>query len=244
MRGLPLVIAHRGDSARQLENSLEAIGSALSLGVDMIEIDIRMGRDGALFVMHDKRTGRTAGEDVDIERSTADEIARVRLVNGEPVPTLAAVLDLVAGRAALDLEIKGAGAGEAIAKLLRASGYAGEILVSSFRERELLAVRRAAPELPLAGIFKALRPREVAGCRSRGYRTACVEKGGVTGELVAACLAQGVRLFVWTVDDEEEMRRFIAWGVDGICTNRPAVLREVMRGGPPLNLRGGVFSSS
>ncbi len=62
----PLVIAHRGDSSRALENSLEAFRLALALRVDMIEFDIRKSRDNQLYVMHDKETGRTAEKNITI----------------------------------------------------------------------------------------------------------------------------------------------------------------------------------
>ncbi|KAF0219324.1 MAG: glycerophosphoryl diester [Geobacteraceae bacterium] len=225
----PLVIAHRGDSCLALENSPDAIRRAVSLPVDMIEIDTRKSRDGVLFVMHDRETGRTAVENIDIERSTAEEVSRVRLRNGEPVPTLAHVLGLVAGRAALDLEIKSKGAGELAARHLLSSGYTGEVLITSFHERELLAANRVAPALPLAGIFDTFPTRHVKRYKAKGYRTVCIEKRGATLELMAACREEGVNVYVWTVDDEDEMRKFIAWGVDGICTNRPGMLKEVIR---------------
>ena len=75
----PLVIAHRGDSSRALENSLEAFRLALALPVDMIEFDIRKSRDNQLYVMHDKDTGRTAEKNLNIEESLSDEISKVKL---------------------------------------------------------------------------------------------------------------------------------------------------------------------
>ncbi len=142
---IPLVIAHRGDSSNALENSLESIRRALSLSVDMIEIDIRKSRDNGLYVMHDKLTGRTAGKNIDIERATSDKIAGVKLKNNEPDPTLADVLRLVAGACGLNLEIKSSGAGALTAQYLLASGYKGPVLVSSFQEDEVTAARRAMP---------------------------------------------------------------------------------------------------
>ena len=90
----PLVIAHRGDSSRALENSLDAFRLALSLPVDMIEFDVRKSRDNVLYVMHDKETGRTADGSLDIEKAVSDDISRLRLKNGEAIPTLNDVLTL------------------------------------------------------------------------------------------------------------------------------------------------------
>src|SRR3990172_2109702 len=158
---IPLVIAHRGDSSNTLENSLESIRSALSLSVDMIEIDIRKSRDNGLYVMHDKLTGRTAGKNIDIERATSDKIADVKLKNGESVPSLADVLRLVDGTCGLNLEIKSNGAGALTAQYLLASGYKGHVLVSSFHEDEVIAARKVMPLLPTSMIFDVFAIRTI-----------------------------------------------------------------------------------
>ena len=145
---IPLIIAHRGDSSNSLENSIEAIRRALSYPVDMIEIDIRRSRDNMLYVMHDRTTFRTAEYSIDIERASSEDIGRVKLRNGEAIPTLRDVIKLVAGKAGLNLEIKSAGAGLATAEYLASSDYHGYVLVSSFHEDEVRSIRRMLPRVP------------------------------------------------------------------------------------------------
>ncbi len=224
----PLVIAHRGDSSRALENSLEAFRLALSLGVDMIEFDIRKSRDNVLYVMHDRETGRTCDRNIDIERSTTDQIGQLKLRNGEPVPTLKDVLDLVNGRAGLNIEVKSEGSGALAAAQLVGSGYRGKVLISSFQEREVLDAKRVMPNAPVAGIFDAFAPDEVSAYRKMGYPLISLKKKTVTPELLARCHQANIGVYVWTVDEEEEMQKFISWGVDGICSNSPGVLKKVM----------------
>lgn len=224
----PLVIAHRGDSSRALENSIEAFRLALSVPVDMIEFDIRKSRDNVLYVMHDKETGRTAEGNIDIERSTADEIARIRLKNGEPVPTLADALAFMAGRVGLNIEIKSEGAGGLAAAHLVGAGYRGVLLLSSFQEREVLDARRVMPDVPVSGIFDGFSPSEVSAYRSKGYRQISLNRKTVSQELIGRCHEVNISVYVWTVDDEEDMKRLISWGVDGIYSNRPALLRAVV----------------
>jgi glycerophosphoryl diester phosphodiesterase len=224
---IPLVIAHRGDSYDALENSLESVRRALSLSVDMIEIDIRKSRDNGLYVMHDKLSGRTAVKNIDIERAISEKIAKVKLKNGESVPALADVLGLVAGRCGLNLEIKSRGAGALTAQYLLASGYKGHILVSSFHEDEVTAARQAMPLLPVSMIFNVFAVHTIPSYLARGYTVISLSKKTVNKELVAACHEQGLQVYVWTVDEEDEMRKFISWGVDGIYSNRPRVLRQV-----------------
>ncbi len=224
----PLIIAHRGDSSNALENSAEAFRLALSVPVDMIEFDLRMSRDGVFYAMHDKRTGRTADRNVDLEQAVSPEIGGMRLKNGEPIPTLDDVLRLVAGRAGINIEIKSDGAGAALARHLFYYRYSGFIVVSSFKEAEVRSVRAVMPDLPVAVIYDTFFIRHVAEYRSRGYTLISLRRNTVTEPLVRACHANGVAMYVWTVDDEEEMRRCIEWGVDGIYTNKPALLKDIL----------------
>ncbi len=225
----PIIIAHRGDSSRALENSLAAFKLALAVPVDMIEFDLRMSRDEALFVMHDKHTGRSADMNIDIEQAASEEICRVRLKNGEAIPSLDDALGLIGGKVGINIEVKSDGAGAVLARRLLHSQYSGEVMVSSFKEDEVRAVRGVMPELPLAVIYDAFSAHHVAGYRSKGYQRISLRKTIVSEALINACHEQGICIYVWTVDDEEEMKRFIAWGADGIYSNKPLVLSELVR---------------
>ncbi len=225
---IPLVIAHRGDSSNALENSLDAVHRALSYPADMIELDIRKSRDNALYVMHDKTTVRTAEKNIDIERATSDEIARVKLRNGEPIPTLTDVIKVVSGNAGLNLEIKSDGAGLLTAEYFASSDYKGYILVSSFKEDEVLAVRHAMPLLPTSMIFDVFTARDVPLYGKKGYKIISLRKMTVSENLVEACHGQGIEVYVWTVDEEDEMQEFISWGVDGIYSNKPGLLKKTV----------------
>ncbi len=225
---IPLVIAHRGDSSNALENSLDAVRRALSYPADMIELDIRKSRDNALYVMHDKTTVRTAEKNIDIERATSAEIARVKLRNGEPIPTLTDVIKVVSGKTGLNLEIKSDGAGLLTAEYLASSDYKGYILVSSFKEDEVLAVRHAMPQVPTSMIFDVFTVRDVPLYCKKGYRIISLRKMTVSENLVEVCHGQGIQVYVWTVDEEDEMQKFISWGVDGIYSNKPGLLKKTV----------------
>jgi len=201
----------------------------VSLSVDMIEVDIRISRDRQLYVMHDKTTGRTAQENIDLENATAAEISRVRLKNGEPVPTLAAMLAALSGACGLNLEIKSRGAGALTAEYLRSSSYQGYILLSSFDEEEVLAARCVSPFLPTSVVFDTFALRDISGYRERGYDIVSLRKKTVDEALINRCHEQDIRVYVWTVDDEREMKKLLTWGVDGIYSNKPELLKEVVR---------------
>jgi glycerophosphoryl diester phosphodiesterase len=227
---MPIVIAHRGDSSRALENSLEALRLAIALPVDMVEIDIRKSMDNALYVMHDKHTGRTADKNIDIEQSRSDEISRVKLKNGEPIPTLKDVLNLFTGNIELNLEIKSEGAGRLAAEDLRDSGHRGPVLISSFLESEILAVRGVAPFISTSGIFDTFTVQNLTAYCAKRYSFVSLRKKTVSRELIIACHNHGVKVYVWTVDEEADMEKLITWKVDGIYTNKPSVLKEILHG--------------
>ena len=114
--GAPVVVAHRGAPDRALENSLASFAAAVAYGADMIEFDVRLSADGAPVIVHDARTGRTAKENVCVADAAAARLREVRLKNGEPLPFLADVLDLVRGRVPVNVESKAPGAVAAVSK--------------------------------------------------------------------------------------------------------------------------------
>jgi glycerophosphoryl diester phosphodiesterase len=152
------------------------------------------------------------------------------LKNGEPIPVLRDVLTLVAGKVGLNIEVKSEGAGALTAAHLAGSGYNGPVLISSFKEREVQDARRVMPDMQVAGIFDTFVPAEVSKYRSLGYGFISLRKKTVTRELVSACHDQKIKVYVWTVDSEDEIRRFVKMGVDGMCSNKPGFLKKVIEG--------------
>ncbi|MBS1192465.1 MAG: glycerophosphoryl diester phosphodiesterase, partial [Nitrospirae bacterium] len=208
--------------------SLDAFRLALSIPVDMIEFDIRKSRDNVLYVMHDKETGRTADGSLDIEKAVSDDISGLRLKNGEAIPTLNDVLILVDGKVGLNIEIKSKGAGALTAAHLVGSGYRGPVLISSFKEEEVIGARRVMPDVPVAGIFDTFIPAEVAAYKAKGYHFIRLNRKTVTSELVDLCHKQNIAMYVWTIDDKKEMEKLISWGVDGLYTNKPDLLCSIV----------------
>ncbi len=233
----PLIIAHRGDQSRAPENTLEAFQLALSIPVDMIEFDLRMSKDNVLYALHDRNTGRTGDRNVDVEGSLSHEISLVRLGNKEPLPTIDDVLKLVAGKTGLNIEIKSDGAGGVLSDHLRRIRYTGPITVSSFKEDELRALRKANRSMPVAAIYDTFSVRHVDDYKRKGYDIVSLRKNTVSEHLVRACQAAGVRIYVWTVNDEEEMKRCIEWKVNGIYTDNPGLLKQIIEKSAARNVK-------
>jgi glycerophosphoryl diester phosphodiesterase len=225
----PRIWAHRGASAHAPENTLEAFELARSAGADGIELDVRLDRDGNVVVFHDRDLQRLCGRPGCIEDLTADERKTLR-VRGAAVPTLEDVFHVL-GDLDLNVEIKSNKPGrsgalaEATANVIRRSGRVDQVLVSSFDPFALLQFYRLLPEVALAYLFgadQALPMRKGWVGRAMGASVLHPEHTLCTDDNVKAWHMSGRPVNTWTVDDEAELRRLNAVGVDGVFTNDPA----------------------
>jgi glycerophosphoryl diester phosphodiesterase len=218
-----LVIAHRGASGTQLENSLAAFRAAAEQGADGIELDIHATADGELIVHHDEGVGG-----IPIAHVSRRAIAALRLPNGEPVPTLSQTLAAIAPVLQVFVEVKGLAPRwderllETLDRGPNPSGYA----VHSFDQVIVGRLGARRPGLR-RGVFTldALQPA--------GASMLWQDRKDADEAVVRAAHAAGAQLIVWTVDDPAEMTRLVRWGVDGICTNFPDRARRAIDGPPP-----------
>ena len=136
--GKVLIIAHRGASAYEPENSLRAIETAIKLKADMVEVDIRKSKDGELVVIHDENVDRTTNSKGWVSKLSLTELKRLDAGAGEMVPTLAEVLDLLKNRIMLNIELKGLGTAEPVYKLIKETGWQNtNLTISSFNWESL-----------------------------------------------------------------------------------------------------------
>jgi glycerophosphoryl diester phosphodiesterase len=232
----PLVIAHRGASAYRPENTLAAYALAVEQRADMIEIDLHRTLDGAVVVAHDAELGRIGGEG-EIGEATLAELRALDAGGGERVPTLDEVLDAFGPRIPFNLELKQGGAGaypelpaRAVAAA-RSRGLLERTLFSSFYDPVLEQLRRGAPDARIALLIsRRSAVRWVERARALGAEAVNPELPLVDRELVERAHAEGLAVYVFTVDPAEEMRRLLALGVDGLFTNVPDRMRGLLDG--------------
>lgn len=244
--GLPdvLVIAHRGAHLRAPENSMAAFEEAIEAEADAIEFDVRFGRGGAPVVLHDRTLERTtpvAGSyperaPYDLAAFDDDELRRLG------VPLLADVLAWAAERSILlNLELKETDpAGVAgVLGALDGHGLVERTLVSSFDHEALRRLKDERPDVATAALSAYRLARtieyvtEVVGADA--YHPGCVGDydavglgGTLDGELFETARAAGVRIHPWTLVDPAAMARLIEAGADGVITDDPAALRQLV----------------
>lgn len=224
-RARPLVIAHRGASSIELENSLAAFRAAAPQGADGVELDVHSTADGELIVHHDETIGSTH-----IAQSTAKAIAALRLKNGEPVPTLAQALGAVGPRLQVFIEVKTLDPRwdprlfESMDRGPNPSGYA----VHGFDHRIVRRLNEKRPGLRCGVLSSSYPVRPLAALKDAGASILWQERTVADEMLVRTLHDAGASVFVWTVDEPADLARFIALGVDGLCTNVPARARQAV----------------
>ena len=206
-----------------------AFEAARRAGADAIELDVRFDGEGNVVVFHDSELARLCGRPGRMEELSAAERAAQR-VGGQPVPLLVEVLDAL-GDLELDVEIKSAKPGRmgalaaATAELIRKSGRAEQVLVSSFDPFALLQFHRHLPEVALAYLFHDEQPLPMRKGWVGNWMGASIlhpQHTLVTEARVKAWHTAGMPINVWTVDDAPELKRLALLGVDGVFCNDPA----------------------
>ena len=242
----PLVFAHRGGCALGPENTMAAFDLGLGAGADGIECDVHLSADGIVVVCHDDLIDRTTDSVGPVSALTAAELARVdagcRFKNaagdtpfarqGIGIPTLADVLHRCRdARVIVEMKVDSEPMGRAVARVVAAASAADRVCVAGYGLRSLAAARQALPELASSAGHSEVRLalyRSWAGWPVRhvpygGYQVP--EHAGwlrvVSPRFVRHAHRAGLKVQVWTVDEEPEMRRLLEWRVDGLISNRP-----------------------
>jgi glycerophosphoryl diester phosphodiesterase len=228
-KGRPRVWAHRGDSAHEFENTMAAFEAARVAGADGIELDVRLDGEGNVVVFHDHELKRLAGRPGYMEDLSAAERKALR-VGGHSVPLLAEVLDAL-GELEVDVEIKSTKPGRmgalcaATAAVIRQSGRADQVLISSFDPFALIQFHRHLPDVALAFLFHDEQPLPMRRGWVGNWMGASLlhpQNTLVTEASVKAWHTAGLPINAWTVDDAPELERLARLGVDGVFCNDPA----------------------
>jgi glycerophosphoryl diester phosphodiesterase len=235
------IIAHRGASAYEPENTLRAFQRAMDMGATMMELDVHLTRDGHPVVMHDANVARTTNGTGQIAELSLAEIRRLDAGSGERVPTLGEVIDLVRGRAQLYIELKGQQTPAAVVRALRQMAFCDQAIAGSFYPWLPQRVKFLEPAVRTS-VLIAARDRQAdfvdwALAVEADYVHPCWERASptphelLTPELIAGIRRHGLGIVVWHEERPEELRELVKLDVDGICTNTPDVLAGILARG-------------
>lgn len=216
-----LRIGHRGAAGHAPENTLAAIQKGIALGVDFVEIDLRHTADGVLVVLHDATVSRTTNGKGRVDRLSIRDIKTFDAGNGEHIPTLEEVLNRVAGKTGLMLELKVSGVAQKTVETVQEAEFKDPVIYASFLHDELLNVRSVDPEAARMVLFGRLPHAPVA--RAMEYKPSHVglRHDTATRRLVDAFHHEGLLVFVYTADDPGDIQHALSVGVDGVISNFP-----------------------
>ncbi|MDO8432712.1 MAG: glycerophosphodiester phosphodiesterase family protein [Candidatus Binatus sp.] len=233
-----LNIAHRGASGTFPENTLGSLRAAIDAGADMCELDVQLTRDRKVVVIHDDTVERTTEGRGAVAAMTLDELQRLDAGarfqegahRGERIPTLDEVFDVTAGRCGLNIELKAGGVEAQVAQIMNARNAFADSIVSSFEWDSLKNIQQINFKIRI-GLLAEEKPVELiaAAIAMRAYAIN-PRWDMVNADLCEAAHTRGLKVFTWTVDSDSRMRALIASGVDGIMTNYPERLRQVLGG--------------
>lgn len=233
----PIPFAHRGGASEVPENTLPAFEHAVALGYRYVETDVHLTADGVLVAFHDDVLDRVTDRIGRISELPWSEVRSARVDGVEPIPLLE---DLLGAWPELRVNIdpKHDAAVDPLVETLARCDAVRRVCVGAFSDDRIARVRAALP-----GICTSLGPGgsldlglAAAGFQETGdLPSPCVQLPPtyldtpvVTEALLAEAHRRGMHVHVWTIDDEAEMARLLDLGVDGIMTDRPAVLKEVL----------------
>lgn len=235
----PLAFAHRGGASDQPENTLPAFRHAVDLGYTYLETDVHATTDGVLVAFHDADLLRTCDRPGQIDALPWHEVSTARVAGTHPIPLMEDLLDEFP-TARFNIDCKADSGVVPLVRLLRRRPeLLDRVLIGGFSDSRLRRIRTSVGER----LCTSFGPQQVAALAAGGRVPRSILGSGqaaqvpinarrvrlVTPRFVRRAHALGLQVHVWTIDDPIEMHALLDMGVDGIITDRPAVLRDVMR---------------
>jgi len=238
----PTIFAHRGASAYAPENTLAAFNLAVEQGADGIEFDVKLSADGHVVVIHDATVDRTTGAQGRVKDMSLDELRGLGAggffsdnFSNEKIPTLEEVFESVGSKTFINVELTNYNSPrdhlvESVCMLVKRFGLQKRVLFSSFIASNLSKARSYLPGVPtgllaLPGILGAW--HRSFGFAFGKYDALHPNLKNATQQHIYFVHRLNRRVYVWTVNEEQDMQRLFKWGVDGIITDDPRLAVKV-----------------
>lgn len=221
-----LCFGHRGARGHAAENTLGGIERGLALGATWIEIDVHLSADGRPVVIHDRRLERCTDGHGLVAQTPWSVLRTLDAGGGEHIPLLDEVMECLAGRGGLNVELKGPGAADTVVRVLRRWLARGAwtpemLLLSSFDHPQLDAVRRQVPELPLGALVAGVPLDGAAVAQDLSAVSIHLSLDFLNAALVDDAHRRGLKVYVYTVNEPDDIAWCRALGVDGVFSDYP-----------------------
>ena len=222
-----VIIGHRGAAGLAPENTLAGFRLAARLKVNAVELDVQVV-DGRLAVFHDEDLKRLLGIDLRLEHLSWTRLRGFDIGQGERIPELHEVLDVVPDEIGVNVELKGPGTGRACARYLNNRRAGSALLVSSFLVAELEAFREEIQpgmnDIPLGLLLRRHNPDALDLARALGAWSLHIADSLADHTFIESIIGQGFQVFVYTVNCVKRCERLRRSGVHGVFTDYPNIL--------------------
>ncbi len=222
------IYGHRGAPAEYPENTLAGFRRAVELGVEGIELDVHLSKDGVPVVLHDETVDRTTNGSGAVADMTVEELQALDAGDGERIPTLAEVLDLVGDAVLVDIEVKANAAGSAVLEEIK--GRDTRWVISSFDWDVLRYVRSVDADAELWVLSTGATDEALATVDEVKASALALWQRAIDEDIAKMLVERSVPFWPWTVNDPEQAERLLEWGAFGICTDDPARLLKAVEG--------------
>lgn len=221
-------MGHRGAKALEPENTLLSIKRAMEIGVDAVEIDVHLTKDKEVVVIHDSTVDRTTNGKGPVGNYTLKEIKKLDAGKGGKIPTLEEVIDLVKGRVKLIVELKEEGVEDKVVELIKRHGLHGSAYVISFWHMAVKRIKEMDSRIK-TGVLLVGCPVDACIARSASADALVMNYAFVNGEFVEKAHQEGLKVFIWNIDDPDMLKSYVDMEVDGIGSNDPRILVEYFK---------------
>ena len=217
------IIGHRGSRDEYPENTILGIKKAIENNVDGVEIDVHLSKDSELIVIHDDSVDRTTDSFGNIIDMTLPEIKKLDAGNGEQVPILQEVIGVIKeANVELFIEIKCPGAKEKVVEAISCNSIYSLAVVKSFDHRIVKKVKELDDNIKTACLIVGLPVHAYKIIEDACADMISINANTVDESLISECHEHNKKVFVWNIDNKEELARFISMGADYIGTNLPS----------------------
>lgn len=222
------MVGHRGAPVYEPENTSRSFFKAIDCGATAIEFDVRRTADGIPVVIHDEGLERLVGKNVKVGEISYSQLYQYKVGGKARIPTLNEVLALAKGRAALDIEIKTLGVEEDVVESIKEFELADSVLVTSFLPGVLKIVKNIDGSIRVGILVDEWDDEylDIAG-ELRAYAV-LPRHETLTREVIEKIKSAGYSIITWTVNDPDRAWELLSLGVDGVITDDPCRMKEVV----------------
>jgi len=229
---MPIIVGHRGAAAHVLENTAASFAAAVRFGVDMIELDLHESLDGEFIVIHDTHLGRISSRRDVVCQTHSRVLLGIELNEGHRLLTLPQAFAGIPDPVGVMVEIKAIRSFQRLADLLGRYARHREVLATSFDLSLLQKLHNRDPSLRLGVVSKTIAKLSKARKTGLFFKDVCLDFQCLTASRVANLKREFGPVFAWTVDRPRDIQKMIDYEVDGIISNRPdEVAQLLVKGG-------------